>query len=191
MKETGNRPPLEIKSNANALISSHAPSYFRLYRFILTRLIESNRSFLLSTFPRIHTLSCFSSHRSSFPFPILSPLTPLLDKAPWINHERNRWAQIFRIPLAPKGPSPFPIRTVDVQRALTAITLIAPEKLGDAIAALYEQFFVKLGPVAKAEDFLPILRGVLGGETGGKVEGLVSVLSFWSAWRRVKQSGRG
>jgi len=87
-----------------------------------------------------------------------------LDKAQWIDKERMRWVKKFEIPIAPKMPSPFPVSTVAPQRALVAVSLMAPEKLVDCIQALYRAFFVDLKSVSKAEDITPILERALGKE---------------------------
>lgn len=51
-------------------------------------------------------------------------LAPILvkNKKEWINKERERWAEIFQIPIRGAPPPGFPISTVHAQRALTALS---------------------------------------------------------------------
>ena len=67
--------------------------------------------------------------------------------------------------MAERMPPNFPSNTLHVQRALTAASLISPEKLGDAIAALYHQAFVENRTLQKLEDVWPIFIDVFGEET--------------------------
>lgn len=60
------------------------------------------------------------------------------------------------------GPKPFPQSTINVQRALCAIEMAHPEKLGDCFAALYQAFWVEEKTINKPENFGPALQKVLG-----------------------------
>ena len=51
---------------------------------------------------------------------------------------------------------------------LTALTLVAPERLEEAIAALYHAFFVEHRLIAKLENILPILEAALGKEVAAE-----------------------
>ncbi|MCJ1247450.1 hypothetical protein MMC30_004664 [Trapelia coarctata] len=95
-------------------------------------------------------------------------LTTRTDKDKWIDLERRRWASQFNIPVANKMPDGFPVATLAPQRFVAAVSLVAPEKIEDVIAALYHAFFVELRPISKPDDFMPIVEPVLGKETAAK-----------------------
>ena len=51
-----------------------------------------------------------------------------------------------------------------VQRALTAVTILHPEKLADTIAAIYHASFVAQKEVHTPESLMPILQKIFGEE---------------------------
>lgn len=120
----------------------------------------------------------------------------IADKNEWINTERIRWARLFDIRMAEEKPEGFPVNTLSVsahrltpptglhsligervnidemkqvQRALCMITLLAPKFLPDILAALYHDFFVERKAIQKFENFLPILKRILGEEVAQEV----------------------
>ncbi|MCJ1294758.1 Glutathione S-transferase kappa 1 [Xylographa carneopallida] len=97
-----------------------------------------------------------------------APIT-VKNKSPWINRERLRWARLFAVPMAEQVPPGWPYSSVAVLRALTALTVIAPEKVGAVLAALYHASFASLQRVSTAEEFLPIFSAVLGKEIADTV----------------------
>lgn len=60
-------------------------------------------------------------------------------------------------------------RFLQVQRALTALTIQHPDKLSAALSSLYQAFWVERQPIQKPEVFVPILSSVLGEETARAV----------------------
>ncbi len=63
-------------------------------------------------------------------------------------------------------PQPFPQPTLNTQRALCAIEMSHPDKLGDCFAALYQKFWVEGKTIGKPEVFGPVLIQVLGEKDG-------------------------
>lgn len=65
-----------------------------------------------------------------------------IDKDKWIGVERQRWSQLFNVPMADRSPEPFPQSSLGCQRALTALT-VSPqaEKLTDAIDEMFDTFW--------------------------------------------------
>lgn len=76
--------------------------------------------------------------------------------------ERKRWQKAFNIPMSDDTPKPFPQSTVNTQRALCAIEMSQPEKLTDAISALYQAFWVEGQTIGKPEVITPVLERVFG-----------------------------
>ncbi|KAJ5579922.1 thioredoxin-like protein [Penicillium hispanicum] len=92
-----------------------------------------------------------------------TPPINVKNKDKWINAERIRWARYFSVPIANSTPEGFPVRTLSVQRALGAISQMAPEKLPSAIEALYRSFWVdRNSKIGEPEGFTPVLETVLG-----------------------------
>jgi len=56
-----------------------------------------------------------------------------------------------------------------VQRALSALTILHPDKLTEALNGLYKAFWVERQPIQKPEVFVPILSRVLGEENAKAV----------------------
>ena len=61
------------------------------------------------------------------------------------------------------------LSVLETQRALCALSILAPERLAEAIAALYHAFFVEKRQIAKVEAFGPVLEAVLGKDLADKV----------------------
>ncbi|MCJ1366304.1 hypothetical protein MMC16_005432 [Acarospora aff. strigata] len=68
-------------------------------------------------------------------------------------------------------PEGFPPSTVGIQRALCALTLVAPEKLSDTLSALYHAFWVERKAVQKPEELKPILEKTLGDNLAREILG--------------------
>ena len=88
------------------------------------------------------------------------------NKDKWINVERFRWAEQFKIPIAPKTPPGFPVLTLTTMRAMSYLNEKYPqEELVKALDALYQSFWGEAnGGVGKPDGekgFGKILEGVL------------------------------
>ncbi|MCJ1431709.1 hypothetical protein MMC27_001064 [Xylographa pallens] len=119
-------------------------------------------------------LRCFHSHSSypaRFVYPSPQPRSsrPFSDKSTWINLERLRWARLFGVPMTEQVPPGWPQSSVAILRALAALSLLAPEKVGDVLAALCHASFACQQRVSTAEQFLPIFSEVLGKEMADAV----------------------
>ena len=84
------------------------------------------------------------------------------DKGEYVDKQRLRWAQVFNIPMSKKMPSGFPANTLQAQRVLTALSLAAPEKMADVIAALWNMSFVEGKQIHKAEHVEPVVARLIG-----------------------------
>lgn len=84
------------------------------------------------------------------------------DKGEYVDKQRLRWAQMFNIPMSRKMPSGFPANTLHAQRVLTALSLLAPEKLADVIAALWHMSFVEGKQIHKVEHMEPVIASLVG-----------------------------
>ena len=84
------------------------------------------------------------------------------DKGEYVNKQRLGWAQMFNIPMSRKMPPGFPANTLQAQRVLAALSLVAPEKLADVLAALWHMSFVEGKPIHKAEHVEPVLASLIG-----------------------------
>ncbi len=99
------------------------------------------------------------------------------------------WARKFNIPMAEKYPEGFPtttakvcpflVKTVSsdpwsqVQRALCAVTLLCPDRLSDALAALYDAFWVQGKAIHTSDVFQPVLERALGADLAREITQLV------------------
>ncbi|KAK3080741.1 hypothetical protein LTS18_013595 [Coniosporium uncinatum] len=92
-------------------------------------------------------------------------------KDAWIMKERLRWAKLFNIPICEETPEGFPPNTISAQRALCAIEGSSPDKLADAIDALYQAFWVRSETIQKTEVVAKALASALGKEGAEKVMG--------------------
>lgn len=110
---------------------------------------------------------------------VLRSKIELIDKGEWVEKEKLHWAQSFNIPLADGHPPGFPANTLkvsiqtilgyklilrQVQRALTAVTILHPGRLADTIAAIYHASFVAQKEVHTPESLMPILQKIFGEE---------------------------
>ncbi|KAI0137543.1 thioredoxin-like protein [Xylariales sp. AK1849] len=93
------------------------------------------------------------------------------NKDKWIQVERLRWAKAFSVPMGESGPPNFPPLTLNLMRALCALSRQddGQEMLVRALARLYHELWVKHAEVAKEEVFGPILGEVLGKERARRV----------------------
>lgn len=96
------------------------------------------------------------------------------DKDIYINKERKRWAKYFGVPIIENVPEGFPPMTLAVQRALCAVSQLFPDKLPEALEALFNTFWIEGNiNIGKSEVFDPILERVLGKD--GKAQITVAV----------------
>ena len=79
-----------------------------------------------------------------------------------MGQERLRWAKLFNVPMAEQIPPGFPHNTIQAQRALTAVSLLRPESLCDAIAALYLMSFAERHEIHKFENVRPVFAKMFG-----------------------------
>lgn len=98
-----------------------------------------------------------------------TPPIEIKNKGEWISRERFRWARRFDIPIADEIPPGFPNNTIQVQRALTAVSLLRPEKLEGTIAALYHQSFAEREDVHTLESIGPIFVNIFGESEAKKI----------------------
>jgi 2-hydroxychromene-2-carboxylate isomerase len=59
-------------------------------------------------------------------------------------------------------PDDFPPLTLNTQRALTALNMERPDKLADALSALYHAFWIERQPIQKPEAAIPAFAKALG-----------------------------
>ena len=62
-----------------------------------------------------------------------------------------------------------------VQRALTAVTILHPERLADALAAIYHASFAEQKEVHTPESLMPILQKIFGEEGTREILTKVSI----------------
>jgi len=92
------------------------------------------------------------------------PPIQIKNKGEWVRKERLRWAKSFNIPMAESIPPGFPANTIKVQRVLTLIASLHPERLAGTLAAIYHASFVELKEVHTPEGLMPILEKIFGEE---------------------------
>ncbi|KAF2255428.1 thioredoxin-like protein [Trematosphaeria pertusa] len=97
-----------------------------------------------------------------------TPPLAIKNKDKWINTERLRWAKYFNIPVSKDAPPGFPINTISIQRALTAISRSHPQCLPSAISLFYQNFWVHYAEPTKPENLLAIVRTVVGSDEEAK-----------------------
>ncbi|CAI6341751.1 unnamed protein product [Periconia digitata] len=97
-----------------------------------------------------------------------TPPVQVKNKDKWINAERLRWAKYFNVPVSTTSPPNFPINTLPVQRALTAISLSHPQSLGSALALVWQNFWVHYNEPTKPENLFAIVQTILGSEEEAK-----------------------
>lgn len=91
-----------------------------------------------------------------------TPPIEIKNKGVWIGKERLRWARSFRIPMADEMPPGFPNNTIHVQRALTAVSLMHPERLEEMFAALYHASFALGQDIHTPASLEPVFVGMFG-----------------------------
>jgi len=91
-----------------------------------------------------------------------TPPIQIKNKGEWIGKERLRWARSFSIPMAEEMPPGFPRNTIQIQRALTAVSLMHPEKTEETIAALYHESFAERRDIHTLETLGPIFVKIFG-----------------------------
>ena len=96
-------------------------------------------------------------------------LTSRIDKDKWIGIERKRWQKAFNVPMMDESPQPFPQPTINTQRALCAVEMSHPDKLGDCFAALYHAFWVEGQTIGKPEVIAPAITKALGEADAKKI----------------------
>ena len=97
----------------------------------------------------------------------------IIDKDKWINIERNRWAKLFRIPMADKLPEGFPNPSLSTMRALCALTVLHPgakgqESLIKCLDALWDAYWVHHQKTYEKDVLAEFLSEVLGAEDAKK-----------------------
>ncbi|CAF9924376.1 hypothetical protein IMSHALPRED_006169 [Imshaugia aleurites] len=107
------------------------------------------------------------------------------DKGEWLRKERLRWAKLFNVPMAEGIPPGFPANTIKVQRVLTSVAILHPERLGDTLAAIYHASFAELKEVHTPDRLVPILAKLFGEE--GTKEILIKVAIKLSTSDEVKK----
>ncbi|KAL8813146.1 MAG: hypothetical protein Q9200_000494 [Gallowayella weberi] len=90
------------------------------------------------------------------------PPIQITNKGPYMEHERRRWARLFDIPIKDTLPPGFPVNTLPVQRALTAVDMLFPEKLPETVDTIFHAFFALHQPVHERECLVGLLESVHG-----------------------------
>jgi len=103
-------------------------------------------------------------------------ITPIniKNKDKWIGVERLRWAKAFNIPMKEVTPEGFPPMTLNIMRALCALTALHPgdegqKPLTKCLDALYEAFWVHHMKTNEKDMLAQILSDVLGKHEAEKV----------------------
>lgn len=68
------------------------------------------------------------------------------------------------VKVSPRGSHEYKLILRQVQRALTAVTILHPEKLVDTVAAIYHASFVEHKEVHTPESLMPLLQKIYGAE---------------------------
>ena len=89
-------------------------------------------------------------------------LIVLADKGKFINKERLRWARLFDVPMQEGMPPGFPKNTLPVERVLSAVMLLHPEKMQETFAVLYHASFAEHRDVVEKDTLLSLLARVHG-----------------------------
>ena len=91
-----------------------------------------------------------------------TPPAQIRNKGAYMEMDRVRLAKLFNVPMAKKMPPGFPKVTLHVMRALTAVSVVFPEKLVDTFAALYHQSFVEHKDIHTLESLAPCFQDIFG-----------------------------
>ena len=107
------------------------------------------------------------------------------DKGPYMNLERRRWAKLFDVPMTDVMPPGFPANTlpvsslryivfwelllscltsIQIQRALTAISVSAPGRLAETLDVLYRASFAEHKAVHEPQTLFDLLASIHGEE---------------------------
>ncbi|KAL6156449.1 hypothetical protein ACJBU6_05571 [Exserohilum turcicum] len=86
------------------------------------------------------------------------------NKGKWIERERKRFTTAFQIPFSATPIPNFPIFTLPMQRALTALSLSHPHKLDAAMDLIWQNFWATYNEPEKPENLRALLTTVLGSE---------------------------
>ncbi|KAF6227130.1 hypothetical protein HO133_008571 [Letharia lupina] len=92
------------------------------------------------------------------------PPLQIKNKGEWIDKERLRWAKSFNIPMAEGNPPGFPANTIKVQRALTLVGILHPQRLAESLAAVFHASFAEHRQVHTPESLTPIFEKIFGEE---------------------------
>ncbi|CAO1596427.1 hypothetical protein XANCAGTX0491_000275 [Xanthoria calcicola] len=84
------------------------------------------------------------------------------DKGAYMNHERLRWARLFDVPMKETTPPGFPANTLPVQRVLTAVDMLFPQRLAETFDTIYQASFVHHHPVHEQACLSGLLENVHG-----------------------------
>ncbi|KAJ6151630.1 hypothetical protein N7470_007227 [Penicillium chermesinum] len=103
-----------------------------------------------------------------------TPPIAVKNKDKWIDVERLRWAKYFSVPMADRVPDGFPLRTLQVQRALCALSQISPAQVAPAMEALFRSSWVdRNAKIVDPNTFGSIIGQVAGEEVAQQVVSLV------------------
>ncbi|KAL8679651.1 MAG: hypothetical protein Q9224_007015, partial [Gallowayella concinna] len=91
-----------------------------------------------------------------------TPPIHIKNKGPYMHHERRRWARLFDIPMKETLPPGFPANTILVQRVLTAVDMLCPERLQETVDRMFHASFALHQPVHERECLLGLLESVHG-----------------------------
>ncbi|KAI4220826.1 MAG: hypothetical protein L6R36_007339 [Xanthoria steineri] len=91
-----------------------------------------------------------------------TPPIKIKNKGAYMNHERLRWARLFDVPMKETTPPGFPANTLPVQRVLTAVSMLFPQRLAETCDAIYQASFVHHHPVHEQACLLGLLENVHG-----------------------------
>ncbi|KAL6716501.1 hypothetical protein ACLMJK_006068 [Lecanora helva] len=91
-----------------------------------------------------------------------TPPIQIKNKSDYTGKERMRYAKLFDVPMAEEMPPGFPRNTIQVQRVLSSIAVLYPERLGDTIATLYYLSFAERQEISTPESLRPILSQIFG-----------------------------
>ncbi|KAJ4854768.1 DSBA-like thioredoxin domain-containing protein [Trichoderma breve] len=111
------------------------------------------------------------------PIPLGGLMKQYKDK--WIYKEKIQLARRFSVPMATSYPESFLPKTVNIQRALCAISQRFPEKLEAAIDALYRTLWAENnGKIGQVEVLKPLLDDLLGVNNSQQILDVVSMVTY-------------
>ncbi|KAL8672972.1 MAG: hypothetical protein Q9168_002605 [Polycauliona sp. 1 TL-2023] len=98
-----------------------------------------------------------------------TPPINIKNKGAYMNHERLRWARLFDVPMKETTPPGFPANTLPVQRVLTAVDMLSPQKLVETFDTIYQASFVEHQPVHEPACLSALLENVLGNDQAQEI----------------------